>query len=59
MRESFKVYNFGYIYFCVKNENVQLKVIIFRKENMNLSFTSEKGMKVLIVITLNTVIIKW
>lgn len=45
---NFKVYNSGHMYFNLKDENAQIKAVMFQGYNVKLSFEPEDGMKVLV-----------
>ncbi|MDR1260008.1 MAG: exodeoxyribonuclease VII large subunit [Endomicrobium sp.] len=45
---NFKFYNSGHMYFNIKDLNAQIKVVIFKKINVALTFIPENGMRVLI-----------
>jgi exodeoxyribonuclease VII large subunit len=45
---NFKLYNFGHMYFSIKDKNAQIRVVIFQNASINLTFLPKDGMKVLI-----------
>ncbi len=44
---NFKSHTSGHMYFSIKDEEAQLACVMFRRENMNLNFEPEDGMKIL------------
>lgn len=45
---NFKVYGSGHAYFSLKDEDAQLKSVMFKNVNSRLTFTPENGMEVLV-----------
>ncbi|GHT08620.1 exodeoxyribonuclease 7 large subunit [Endomicrobiia bacterium] len=45
---NFKLYNFGHIYFNIRDKNAQIRAVVFRNTGISLSFSPEDGMKVLV-----------
>ncbi|AKL97592.1 exodeoxyribonuclease VII large subunit [Endomicrobium proavitum] len=45
---NFKLYNSGHMYFNIKDENAQIKAVMFAGSNVSLTFAPEDGMQVLV-----------
>jgi exodeoxyribonuclease VII large subunit len=45
---NFRLYNSGHMYFNVKDQNAQIKAIMFQRANTGLAFAPKDGMKVLV-----------
>ncbi|MDR2192108.1 MAG: exodeoxyribonuclease VII large subunit [Endomicrobium sp.] len=45
---DFKTYNSGHMYFYLKDENAQIKAVMFQNANISLTFAPKDGMKVLV-----------
>ncbi|GHT55470.1 exodeoxyribonuclease VII large subunit [Endomicrobiia bacterium] len=45
---NFKLYNSGHMYFNVKDSNAQIKAVMFKNVNIDLKFTPQDGIKVLV-----------
>jgi exodeoxyribonuclease VII large subunit len=45
---DFKTYNSGHMYFYLKDENAQIKAVMFQNANISLTFLPKDGMKVLV-----------
>ncbi|MDA7027001.1 exodeoxyribonuclease VII large subunit [Bacillus sp. CLL-7-23] len=43
-----KIHSRGHIYFTLKDDNARIQAIMFARQNQNLGFTPEDGMKVLV-----------
>ena len=45
---DFKIYNSGHMYFYLKEENAQIKAVMFQNANVSLNFKPENSMKTLV-----------
>lgn len=43
-----KIHSRGHIYFTLKDDNARIQSVMFARQNRNLAFTPENGMKVLV-----------